>query len=53
MSTQAWSKMHHRMDKVAMNRRVQDEAQLANQIMKQYPDVSRDEALRVAARIVD
>lgn len=45
----AWDRMHKQRN----DQRIQDEARIANAIQQQEPGVSRDEALRRAAKILD
>ena len=53
MNADDWRTMRQSMDTRRAFARVQDEARVATLILQQHPDLSRDQALRWAARIVE
>ena len=52
MSTRQWDAMRQRRARALANQRVQNEAIMARAIMAACPELTRDQALREAARIV-
>lgn len=53
MTTETWVKMRERRARQLAEDRIQAEVMLARQISEQHSDISRDDALRAAARIVE
>jgi len=52
LSTQAWQAVRQRRGRALANERVQAEASEAAALLVTFPELTRDQALREAARIV-
>ena len=52
LSTQAWQAVRQRRGRALANERVQAEAREAAALLVTFPELTRDQALREAARIV-